>query len=160
VEELCAAATAEVGEDKAIKIANYLCPGNYAVSGSVEGCEAVEKLAKSFKARMTVRLSVAGAFHTKYMAPAAEKLQVRCVCVGGGGGRRALAWGGRPGRCRGCRGACWQAGGGHKAGCKGAQRRSRPPVSGAGTTAPLALLGWQREPVTALCKVHSPRVDG
>ena len=60
VEELCAAATAEVGADKDIKIANYLCPGNYAVSGSVEGCEAVEKLAKSFKARMTVRLAVAG----------------------------------------------------------------------------------------------------
>lgn len=75
VDELCKAATAEVGEDKAIKIANYLCPGNYAVSGSIEGCEAVEKLGKSFKARMTVRLSVAGAFHTSYMAPAAEKLQ-------------------------------------------------------------------------------------
>jgi [acyl-carrier-protein] S-malonyltransferase len=75
VDELCAAATAEVGEDKAIRIANYLCPGNYAVSGSIEGCEAVEKLGKSFKARMTVRLAVAGAFHTKYMAPAAEKLK-------------------------------------------------------------------------------------
>ncbi|KAI8474452.1 MAG: acyl transferase/acyl hydrolase/lysophospholipase [Monoraphidium minutum] len=75
VEELCKAATAEVGEDKAIRIANFLCPGNYAVSGSIEGCEAVEKLGKSFKARMTVRLSVAGAFHTSYMAPAAEKLQ-------------------------------------------------------------------------------------
>ena len=49
--------------------------GNYAVSGSIEGCEAVERLGKSFKARMTVRLAVAGAFHTQYMAPAAEKLQ-------------------------------------------------------------------------------------
>jgi len=75
VEELCEAATKEVGEDKAIKIANYLCNGNYAVSGSIEGCEAVEKMGKSFKARMTVRLAVAGAFHTSYMAPAAEKLQ-------------------------------------------------------------------------------------
>ncbi|KIY95233.1 Malonyl-CoA-acyl carrier protein transacylase [Monoraphidium neglectum] len=75
VEELCKAATEEVGQDKAIRIANYLCNGNYAVSGSIEGCEAVEKLGKSFKARMTVRLSVAGAFHTSYMAPAAEKLQ-------------------------------------------------------------------------------------
>jgi hypothetical protein len=28
--------------------------GNYAVSGSIEGCEAVERLGKSFKARMTV----------------------------------------------------------------------------------------------------------
>eukprot|EP00879_Flechtneria_rotunda_P003738 GHRR01003976.1.p1 GENE.GHRR01003976.1~~GHRR01003976.1.p1 ORF type:complete len:351 (+),score=140.96 GHRR01003976.1:61-1113(+) len=77
VAALCEAATKEVGEDKAIQIANYLCNGNYAVSGSSEGCEAVERLAKDpqFKARMTVRLAVAGAFHTKYMAPAAEKLQ-------------------------------------------------------------------------------------
>lgn len=77
VAELCEAATKEVGEDKAIRIANFLCPGNYAVSGSIEGCEAVERLGKdpAFKARMTVRLAVAGAFHTQYMAPAAEKLQ-------------------------------------------------------------------------------------
>ncbi len=45
------AATAEVGEDKAVRIANFLCNGNYAVSGSKEGCDAVEKLGKSFKAR-------------------------------------------------------------------------------------------------------------
>ncbi|KAF6264942.1 acyl transferase/acyl hydrolase/lysophospholipase [Scenedesmus sp. NREL 46B-D3] len=77
VAALCEAATAEVGADKAIKVANFLCPGNYAVSGSIEGCEAVERLGKDprFKARMTVRLAVAGAFHTQYMAPAAEKLQ-------------------------------------------------------------------------------------
>lgn len=37
--------------------------------------QAVEKLAKSFKARMTVRLAVAGAFHTSYMQPAEEKLR-------------------------------------------------------------------------------------
>lgn len=46
----------QVGADKPIKIANFLCPGNYAVSGSIEGCEAVERLGKdpAFKARMTV----------------------------------------------------------------------------------------------------------
>lgn len=75
VAELCEAATAEVGADKGVKIANYLCNGNYAVSGGIEGCEAVQKLAKDFKARMTVPLAVAGAFHTEYMEPAAEKLQ-------------------------------------------------------------------------------------
>ncbi|KAF8070879.1 hypothetical protein HT031_000960 [Scenedesmus sp. PABB004] len=70
-------AAPQVGEAKAVRIANFLCPGNYAVSGSIEGCEAVERLGKdpAFKARMTVRLAVAGAFHTQYMAPAAEKLQ-------------------------------------------------------------------------------------
>ena len=55
VAELCAAATAEVGADKAVVVANFWCPGNYAVSGSAEGCDAVERLGKSFKARMTVR---------------------------------------------------------------------------------------------------------
>jgi [acyl-carrier-protein] S-malonyltransferase len=75
VGELCEAATAEVGADKGVRIANYLCNGNYAVSGGIEGCEAVERLAKSFKARMTVRLAVAGAFHTDYMQPAVEKLR-------------------------------------------------------------------------------------
>jgi hypothetical protein len=45
------AATAEAGADKPVVIANFLCPGNYAVSGSKEGCDAVEKLGKSFGAR-------------------------------------------------------------------------------------------------------------
>lgn len=73
--ELCAAATKEVGEENAVQIANYLCKGNYAVSGSVEGCDVIERIAKpDFKARMTVRLAVAGAFHTKYMQPAVEQL--------------------------------------------------------------------------------------
>jgi [acyl-carrier-protein] S-malonyltransferase len=75
VAELCEAATAEVGADKGVRIANFLCNGNYAVSGGIEGCEAVQRLAKDFKARMTVPLAVAGAFHTSYMEPAAEKLQ-------------------------------------------------------------------------------------
>uniref|UniRef100_A0A6S8KQM9 Malonyl-CoA:ACP transacylase (MAT) domain-containing protein n=1 Tax=Dunaliella tertiolecta TaxID=3047 RepID=A0A6S8KQM9_DUNTE len=76
VAELCKAASAEVGKEDAVKIANYLCPGNYAVSGSKEACDAVERLGKpNFKARMTVRLAVAGAFHTDFMQPAVEKLQ-------------------------------------------------------------------------------------
>ena len=37
--------------------------------------QAVERLAKGFKARMTVRLAVAGAFHTPYMQPAEETLR-------------------------------------------------------------------------------------
>lgn len=74
--ELCAAATKEVGKDKAVQIANYLCKGNYAVSGSVEGCDVVQRIAKpDFKAKMTVRLAVAGAFHTRYMQPAVDQLK-------------------------------------------------------------------------------------
>lgn len=73
--ELCEAATAEVGAADGVRIANFLCSGNYAVSGGVAGCDAVERLAKSFGARMCVRLAVAGAFHTAYMAPAEAALR-------------------------------------------------------------------------------------
>ena len=59
-----------------IQIANYLCPGNYAVSGSLEAAKVLEEIAKpDFGARMTVRLAVAGAFHTDYMKPAVDKLK-------------------------------------------------------------------------------------
>ena len=36
VAELCEKASAEVGDPKAIRIANYLCKGNYVASGSKE----------------------------------------------------------------------------------------------------------------------------
>ena len=63
VKELCAAASEKSGEK--IQIANYLCKGNYAVSGSSAACDVVAEIAKpDYKARMTVKLAVAGAFHT------------------------------------------------------------------------------------------------
>ncbi|XP_061960256.1 uncharacterized protein LOC133681136 [Populus nigra] len=75
VQHLCDAANQDVDEDNKVQIANYLCPGNYAVSGGFMGVEAVEAKAKSFKARMTVRLAVAGAFHTSFMEPAVSRLE-------------------------------------------------------------------------------------
>ncbi|KAF7816167.1 malonyl CoA-acyl carrier protein transacylase [Senna tora] len=75
VQQLCDAANLEVPEAEKVQIANYLCPGNYAVSGGIKGVEAVEAKAKSFKARMTVRLAVAGAFHTSFMEPAVSRLE-------------------------------------------------------------------------------------
>ncbi|KAL5580635.1 hypothetical protein UlMin_013077 [Ulmus minor] len=75
VQQLCDAANQEVDDSDKVQIANYLCPGNYAVSGGLKGVEAVEAKAKSFKARMTVRLAVAGAFHTSFMEPAVSRLE-------------------------------------------------------------------------------------
>ena len=73
-EELCKAASEQSGKD--VRVANYLCNGNYAVSGAVEAIEKVEQIAKpEFKAKMAVRLAVAGAFHTDFMKPAVEKLE-------------------------------------------------------------------------------------
>lgn len=74
VAELCDAANEKVGYDS-VRIANFLCNGNYAISGGEDGCQAVQDLAKSKGARMTVKLAVAGAFHTSYMQPAQEQLQ-------------------------------------------------------------------------------------
>ena len=46
------------------------------VSGSSKACEVVNEIAKpEFKARMTVKLAVAGAFHTDFMAPAVAALE-------------------------------------------------------------------------------------
>ncbi|MED6183829.1 hypothetical protein PIB30_041431 [Stylosanthes scabra] len=75
VQQLCDAANQEVPEAEKVQIANYLCPGNYAVSGGLKGVEVLESKAKSFKARMTVRLAVAGAFHTRFMEPAVSRLE-------------------------------------------------------------------------------------
>ena len=56
-----------------MELANYLCPGNTVVSGDLAACAAIEKLAEAKGAR-TIRLAVAGAFHTELMKPADEKL--------------------------------------------------------------------------------------
>lgn len=75
VAALCEAASEQAGPGQGVRVANFLCPGNYAVSGGVKGIEVLESIAKpQFKARMTVRLAVAGAFHTDFMAPAVPKL--------------------------------------------------------------------------------------
>lgn len=74
VSELCEVASEQSGEK--IQIANYLCDGNYAVSGSLKACDKVAEIAKpDFKARMTVKLAVAGAFHTEFMKPAVAALE-------------------------------------------------------------------------------------
>lgn len=74
-EELCVLVNEKVGDADGIKVANYLCKGNYAISGGVKGIEELEASAKSFGAKMVVRLAVAGAFHTEYMAPAVPRLE-------------------------------------------------------------------------------------
>mmetsp|Transcript_11886 Transcript_11886/g.23049 ORF Transcript_11886/g.23049 Transcript_11886/m.23049 type:complete len:410 (+) Transcript_11886:66-1295(+) len=73
-EELCKKASDDSG--KTVQIANYLCKGNYTVSGAKEACAKLAEIAKpEFKARMAVPLAVAGAFHTDFMAPAVEPLK-------------------------------------------------------------------------------------
>ncbi|KAL7535513.1 hypothetical protein ACHAXR_008033 [Thalassiosira sp. AJA248-18] len=74
VDDLCASASEQSGEK--IQVANLLCNGNYAVSGHMKACDKLAEIAKpEFKARMTVKLAVAGAFHTDFMAPAVASLE-------------------------------------------------------------------------------------
>jgi [acyl-carrier-protein] S-malonyltransferase len=69
VEKVCA----EIEE--VVVPANYNCPGQLVISGSIEGInKAVEQL-KEAGARRALVLSVGGAFHSPLMEPAKEELQ-------------------------------------------------------------------------------------
>lgn len=69
IAELCD----EAGKVGLIKMANFLCPGNIVVSGDAPACLMFEKIA-SEKGFRTIRLAVAGAFHTSIMEPALDRL--------------------------------------------------------------------------------------
>ncbi len=56
-----------------IEIANYLCPGNLALSGEKAACEKAAEIAMAESGK-AVPLAVAGAFHTRLMKPADERL--------------------------------------------------------------------------------------
>jgi len=73
IETLCDEARLE-GET--LQIANLLCPGNIAVSGSNHSCERLVELAQDAGAMRVVPLAVAGAFHTQLMEPAVDQLAV------------------------------------------------------------------------------------
>lgn len=61
--------------DEVVVPANYNCPGQLVISGSIEGInQAVEKL-KEAGARRALVLPVGGAFHSPLMEPAREELQ-------------------------------------------------------------------------------------
>jgi [acyl-carrier-protein] S-malonyltransferase len=57
-----------------LEVANLLCPGNTVVSGSIAAIERFEQLCVQKGGIRTVRLTVAGAFHTTLMRPADEAL--------------------------------------------------------------------------------------
>lgn len=60
-------------ETGVLEIANFLCPGNLVLSGEKPACAKAEELAAQEGGR-GVPLAVAGAFHTKLMKPADERL--------------------------------------------------------------------------------------
>jgi [acyl-carrier-protein] S-malonyltransferase len=70
VEALCEKAA----QGDVLEVANLLCPGNIAVSGTKAACERVAAMAADAGAMRAVPLAVAGAFHTSIMQPAVERL--------------------------------------------------------------------------------------
>lgn len=72
VEEICASITAETGE--VVVAANYNCPGQLVISGSVKGIELACERMKAAGAKRALILPVGGAFHSPLMAPAKEEL--------------------------------------------------------------------------------------
>ncbi len=73
VRELCEEAARTTKET--IVVSNALCLGNTAVSGSLKACDEVMRLGEKFGATKTVKLAVAGAFHSEFMRPAYEDLK-------------------------------------------------------------------------------------
>ena len=71
VEEICASVAAE-GE--VCVAANYNCPGQIVISGSIEGINKACELMKAAGAKRALPLKVGGAFHSTLMEPARAEL--------------------------------------------------------------------------------------
>jgi [acyl-carrier-protein] S-malonyltransferase len=72
VEEVCAEVQKESGE--IVVPANYNCPGQLVISGSIKGIEIACEKMKAAGAKRALVLPVGGAFHSPLMLPAKEEL--------------------------------------------------------------------------------------
>ncbi len=72
VEEICASVSADSGE--VVVPANYNCPGQLVISGSVKGIEIACEQMKAAGAKRALVLPVGGAFHSPLMEPAKIEL--------------------------------------------------------------------------------------
>jgi [acyl-carrier-protein] S-malonyltransferase len=72
IEAICEAATADAD---VVVPANFNCPGQIVISGTVAGVERAMALCKEAGAKRAVPLQVSGAFHSPLMAPARTGLE-------------------------------------------------------------------------------------
>jgi [acyl-carrier-protein] S-malonyltransferase len=72
VESICVSVSAESGE--VVVLANYNCPGQLVISGSVKGIEIACEQMKVAGAKRALVLPVGGAFHSPLMEPAKIEL--------------------------------------------------------------------------------------
>jgi [acyl-carrier-protein] S-malonyltransferase len=73
VEAICAEVQKETGE--IVVPANYNCPGQLVISGTVKGIDIACERMKAAGAKRALVLPVGGAFHSPLMLPAKEELQ-------------------------------------------------------------------------------------
>ena len=73
VEEVCALVQQETGE--IVVPANYNCPGQLVISGTVKGIDIACERMKAAGAKRALVLPVSGAFHSPLMEPAREELK-------------------------------------------------------------------------------------
>jgi len=71
VEEICASITDEI-----VVPANYNCPGQLVISGSMKGIDIACEKMKAAGAKRALPLQVGGGFHSPLMQPAREELAV------------------------------------------------------------------------------------
>ena len=70
VEEVCASI-----KDEVVVAANYNCPGQLVISGTIKGVEIACERMKAAGARRALLLPVGGAFHSPLMEPAKDELK-------------------------------------------------------------------------------------
>ena len=70
VEEIC-----QQIQDEIVVAANFNCPGQVVISGTIEGVEKACEVLKAAGARRALKLRVGGAFHSPLMNVAAEELK-------------------------------------------------------------------------------------
>ena len=67
--------------DNVAVAANFNCPGQVVISGSLSGVDAACKALKEAGAKRALKLPVGGAFHSPLMQPAAERLQTAIMAT-------------------------------------------------------------------------------
>lgn len=69
VEEICASV------NDVVVAANYNCPGQLVISGSIKGIDIACERLKEAGAKRAIKLAVSGAFHSPFMEPARQELE-------------------------------------------------------------------------------------
>ena len=75
------AAVQQLAAECDIDVANYNCPGQTVVSGSLEGVDKAVAGAKAAGCKLAKKLNVAGAYHSRFMKSAQEKLLPELAAV-------------------------------------------------------------------------------